>query len=62
MLGCTVLFFVAILDDQIFTYKMYYQSFITLFLLQFILTYIGRLFITSRVKHNIKVGGPASIP
>ena len=56
MLGCTVLFFVAILDDQIFTYKMYYQSFITLFLLQFILTYIGRLFITSRVKHNIKVG------
>ncbi|MBQ5958111.1 MAG: sugar transferase [Bacteroidales bacterium] len=56
LLGCTVLFFVAILDDQIFTYKMYYQSFITLFLLQFILTYIGRLFITSRVKHNIKVG------
>ena len=51
-----MLFFVAILDDQIFTYKMYYQSFITLFLLQFILTYIGRLFITSRVKHNIKVG------
>lgn len=56
LLGCTVLFFVAILDDQIFTYKMYYQSFITLFLLQFILTYIGRLFITSRVKHKIKVG------
>ena len=56
LLGVTVLFFVAILDDQIFTYKMYYQSFITLFALQFGLTYIGRLVITSIVKHNIKTG------
>ncbi len=56
LLGVTVLFFVAILDDQIFTYKMYYQSFITLFALQFFLTYIGRLLITSIVKHNIRTG------
>lgn len=56
LLGVTVLFFVAILDDQIITYKMYYQSFITLFALQFFLTYIGRLLITSVVKRNIKVG------
>ena len=56
LLGVTVLFFAAILDDQIFTYKMYYQSFITLFALQFGLTYIGRLVITSVVKHNIKTG------
>ena len=56
LLGVTVLFFAAILDDQIFTYKMYYQSFITLFTLQFVLTYFGRLVITSIVKHNIKTG------
>ncbi len=56
LLGVTVLFFVAILDDQIETYKTYYQSFITLFALQFFLTYIGRLVITSIVKHNIKTG------
>ena len=56
LLGVTVLFFAAILDDQIDTYKKYYQSFITLFLLQFFLTYFGRLVITSIVKHNIKTG------
>ncbi len=56
LLGVTVLFFAAILDDQIFTYKMYYQSFITLFALQFGLTYIGRLMITSLVKHDIRTG------
>ena len=56
LLGVTVLFFVAILDDQILTYKTYYQSFITLFALQFLLTYLGRLIITNIVKHNIKSG------
>ena len=56
LLGVTVLFFVAILDDQIFTYKMYYQSFLTLFFLQFGLIYLGRIIITSSVKHNIHTG------
>lgn len=56
LLGVTVLFFVAILDDQILSYKMYYQSFITLFLLQFGLVYIGRLIITNVVKRRIKSG------
>ncbi|MBO6027371.1 MAG: sugar transferase [Bacteroidales bacterium] len=56
LLGVTVLFFVAILDDQIITYKMYYQSFVTLFLLQFFLTYLGRIIITSIVKHQIHTG------
>ncbi len=53
LLGVTILFFAAILDDQIFTYKMYYQSFNTLFALQYGLNYIGRIDITSIVKHNI---------
>ena len=56
LLGVTVLFFVAILDDQILTYKTYYQSFITLFGLQFFLVYIGRLIITSIIKRHIKTG------
>lgn len=56
LLGVTVLFFVAILDDQILTYKMYYQSFITLFALQFGLVYIGRLVITNVMKRRIKSG------
>ena len=56
LLGVTVLFFVAILDDQIFTYKMYYQSFLTLFILQFGLVYLGRIIITSSVKHQIHTG------
>ena len=60
LLGVTVLFFVAILDDriddQLNTLKRYYQSLITLFVLQFFLTYFGRLVITSIVKHRIKVG------
>lgn len=56
LLGVTVLFFAAVLDDQSMTLKKYYQSFIILFGLQFFLTYFGRLVITSIVKHNIKTG------
>ncbi len=56
LLGVTVLFLAAILDDQILTYKTYYQSFITLFGLQFFLIYGGRLIITSIVKRHIKCG------
>ena len=56
LLGVAVLFFVVILDDQILTYKMYYQSLATLFLLQFGLIYLGRITITSIVKHNIRTG------
>ena len=56
LLGVAVLFFVVILDDQILTYKMYYQSLFTLFMLQFGLIYLGRIFITSIVKLRIHTG------
>ncbi|MDP3445942.1 MAG: sugar transferase, partial [Ignavibacteria bacterium] len=46
-IGVTVIFFVAILDDVIVTYKSYYQSFLILFSLHFLLTYAGRLALTS---------------
>lgn len=59
LIGVTVIFFVLILDDIILTYKSYYQSFITLFIYQFTLTYIFRLTITTitvRKIHSGKIG------
>ena len=54
LLGVVVLFFVVILDDEVATYKSYYQSFIALFTLQFGLTYIPRLIITTTVISRIR--------
>lgn len=45
--GVVVIFFVLILDDEIYSYKNYYQSFFTLLTLHFVLTYIPRVIITS---------------
>ncbi len=59
LIGVTIIFFVLILDDLILTYKSYYQSFVTLFLFQFILTYSFRLIITTstvRKIHSRKLG------
>jgi exopolysaccharide biosynthesis polyprenyl glycosylphosphotransferase len=53
LIGVTVIFFVAILDDVIITYKSYYQSFIILFTLHFLLTYTGRLALTSVTVRKI---------
>ena len=39
LLGVVILFFVVILDDDVISYKSYYQSFIALFTLQFLMTY-----------------------
>lgn len=54
LLGVVILFFVVILDDEVVTYKSYYQSFIALFTLQFVLTYIPRLIITTVVISRIR--------
>lgn len=59
LIGVTVIFFVAILDDVIITYKSYYQSFIVLFVLHFVHTYAGRLALTSvtvRKIHRKEIG------
>ncbi len=48
-----VLFFVLILDDVVGHYSTYYRSFIVLFLLEFMLTWIPRFIITSRVSGKI---------
>ena len=54
LLGVVVIFFVAILDDTVVSYKSYYQSFIALFTLQFVLTYLPRLLITTTVISRIR--------
>lgn len=54
--GVLILFFVLILDDKIYSYSNYYVSFFTLFALQFLLTYIPRLVITTRTAHKIHKG------
>ncbi len=59
LIGVTVIFFVLILDDIILTYRSYYQSFVSLFLYQFIFTYSFRLLITTvtvRRIHSGKIG------
>ena len=54
LLGVIVLFFVVILDDAVASYKSYYQSFIALFTLQFVITYIPRVIITTSVISRIR--------
>ena len=54
LLGVVILFFVVILDDEVASYKSYYQSFIALFTFQFGLTYIPRLIITTTVIKRIR--------
>lgn len=59
LIGVTIIFFVLILDDVILTYKSYYQSFLTLFGLHFVLTYTFRLVLTTitvRKIHSGKMG------
>lgn len=54
LLGVVILFFVVILDDEVVSYKSYYQSFIALFTFQFALTYIPRVVITTTVIQRIR--------
>ena len=64
ILGCLVLFFILILDDQINNYKDYYLSLVTLFGFHFFLTFIPRLILTSNIVkqiHKGKLGFPTLI-
>ncbi|MHC1707391.1 MAG: sugar transferase [Bacteroidales bacterium] len=53
IIGVIILFFVLILDDVIISYKSYYQLFLVLLALQFVLTYIPRLILTSITAYKI---------
>ena len=51
--GVLVIFFVAILDDFIPSYKNYYSSIAILFVIHFVVTYTFRYIFTSRTVHRI---------
>lgn len=52
-IGVLIIFFVLILDDTVKTYTNYYLSFLTLFGLHFLLTYVPRLIFTTISAHRI---------
>jgi exopolysaccharide biosynthesis polyprenyl glycosylphosphotransferase len=52
-MGVLIIFFVLILDDTVKTYTNYYLSFLVLFGLHFVLTYVPRLIFTTISTHRI---------
>lgn len=56
MVGVVILFFVLVLNDLPRSYKIYYDMFFTLFIMQFVGIYIPRLIITQRGIAKIKRG------
>lgn len=57
LIGVIILFFALILDDVIISYRSYYQLFLVLLVLQFVITYIPRLVLTSitafKIHHRV---------
>jgi len=51
--GVLVIFFVAILDDFIPSYKNYYISIATLYTIHFTITYLFRFILTTRTVHRV---------
>jgi len=54
LIGCLLIFFILLLDDTIISYKSYYSSCVTLFLLQFGITFTARFIITTFTSRKIK--------
>lgn len=54
--GVLALFFTLILDDFVKDYKTYYDSFLTLFLLHFLLTAFLRMILLTRASRRLKKG------
>jgi len=53
LIGSVIIFFTSLLDDQVLTYTHYYNLFLSLVIIQFTLTYIPRVFITSVTNNRI---------
>jgi len=53
IIGVTIIFFTLMLDDAILSYKTYYRSYFTLLGLHFFLTFIPRLFLSTRTIHKV---------
>lgn len=56
LIGSLVLFFLFVLDDVRDNYSYYYLAFAALFLLHFILTFIGRWILLNRIKRQLLQG------
>lgn len=56
LLGCTVLFFVFILDDKIADYTYYYKEAVWLFVIHFFFFWLFRWFILQRIKKQVHKG------
>lgn len=54
LFGVVVLFFVLLLDDEVSSYKDYYSTFITLFLLHYGITIFSRIILISYIKSLIR--------
>lgn len=55
-IGVTILFFLIILDDNIFSYKTYYTSVFVLFALTFFLTITSRLWLLTNIANRLSKG------
>lgn len=56
LIGCVIIFFALLLDDQIATYRNYYTAFGVLFAFQFGFTFFLRYILTSRTVRRVKRG------
>ena len=54
LIGVTIIFFALLLDDTIVTYKSYYNTFLTLLIIHYIITVFFRLIITTVTGDKIK--------
>ncbi len=53
VIGCLLIFFISILDDEVKVYRNYYQSFLALLSLHFLLTSTFRFILSSITNHRI---------
>lgn len=53
LIGSLILFFTIILNDNVVSYQAYYYSYLILFAVHFVITYIPRLVITTTTKNKI---------
>lgn len=56
LIGATSIFFIFLLDDSVQTYAHYYQSFLALFVIHFIISFIPRIIFTSIQVKKIHSG------
>jgi len=56
LIGCLIIFFSLVLNDQTRIYTYYYKAFFSFFVFQFILTFFGRAIILKLVKNQLLKG------